>query len=269
MEISTLQDLVVDALEDVKGQQIEVYDTSAITDLFDRVVIVSGTSNRQTRALAMSVVEAVRKAGGDIISTEGEETGEWVLVDCGDIIVHIMQPAIRTYYNLEELWGQTAIDVTAEKRSKFARGKSVKASGKIAVKSTDAAPKAGRKVAAKKAPVDEVKVETKTAAVKSAAAKKSAAKAPVVKAPVIKAPVIKAPAIKAPSVKAPTVKAPTVKAPAVKAPAVKAPLVKAPAAKAPSIKAPSIKAPAVKTPSANKVAAKKPAAKKVASKVKA
>ena len=259
MEISTLQDLVVDALEDVKGQQIEVYDTSAITDLFDRVVIVSGTSNRQTRALAMSVVEAVRKAGGDIISTEGEETGEWVLVDCGDIVVHIMQPAIRTYYNLEELWGQTAIDVTAEKRSKFARGKSVKASGKIAVKSTDAAPKAGRKVAAKKAPVVEVKVETKTAAVKSAATKKSAAKAPVVKAPVIKAPVIKAPAIKAPSVKASSVKAPVAKAP----------VAKAPAAKAPSIKAPSIKAPAVKTPSANKVAAKKPAAKKVASKVKA
>ena len=173
MDISKLQDVVVDALEDVKGQQIEVFDTTAITDLFDRVVIVSGTSNRQTRALAMSVVEAVRKVGGAIISTEGEETGEWVLVDCGDLIVHIMQPAIRTYYNLEELWGQTAIDVTAEKRSKFARGKSVKATGKVATKgptkvATKAPTKGAAKVAtkvAKKAPEKAAtKVATKTAA---------------------------------------------------------------------------------------------------------
>ena len=238
MEITTLQDLVVDALEDVKGQQIEVYDTSAITDLFDRVVIVSGTSNRQTRALAMSVVEAVRKAGGDIISTEGEETGEWVLVDCGDIIVHIMQPAIRTYYNLEELWGQTAIDVTAEKRSKFARGKAVKSSGKIANKSAETVPKVAGKGAAKKAP-----------AVKSAPAKKSATKKPAVKAPVVKTPAVKASVVKAAVVKVPVVKAPAVKAAAAKKAATKAPVVKTAAVKNPAIKA--------------------PASKKVASKVKA
>lgn len=238
MEITTLQDLVVDALEDVKGQQIEVYDTSAITDLFDRVVIVSGTSNRQTRALAMSVVEAVRKAGGDIISTEGEETGEWVLVDCGDIIVHIMQPAIRTYYNLEELWGQTAIDVTAEKRSKFARGKAVKSSGKIANKSAETVPKVAGKGAAKKAP-----------AVKSAPAKKSATKKPAVKAPVVKTPAVKASVVKAAVVKVPVVKAPAVKAAAAKKAATKAPVVKTAAVKKPAIKA--------------------PASKKVASKVKA
>ena len=165
MEISTLQDVVVDALEDVKGQQIEVFDTTAITDLFDRVIIVSGTSNRQTRALAMSVVEAVRKIGGHIISTEGEETGEWVLVDCGDLIVHIMQPAIRTYYNLEELWGQTAIDVTAEKRSKFARGKAVKASGKVATAADKKVVTKGVKKAVTKEPAKvATKVATKVAA---------------------------------------------------------------------------------------------------------
>ena len=258
MEITTLQDLVVDALEDVKGQQIEVYDTTEITDLFDRVIIVSGTSNRQTRALAMSVVEAVRKAGGDIISTEGEETGEWVLVDCGDVVVHIMQPAIRTYYNLEELWGQTAIDVTAEKRSKFARGKSVKTSGKIVNKTAEAsinsvakaAPKPTRKMSDKVA----TKVAAKKAVVKSAPAKAPAAKKAVVKAPVAKAPVVKAP---------------VVKAPVVKAPLVKAPVVKSAVAKPPAAKKSAVKAVAVKTPAAKKSAVKSAAAKKVVSKVKA
>ena len=73
--------------------------------MFERVVVASGTSNRQTRALASSVVEKVKEAGGDIVSVEGEDAGEWVLVDCNDVIVHIMQPAYRAYYNLEEIWG--------------------------------------------------------------------------------------------------------------------------------------------------------------------
>ena len=257
MEISTLQDLVVDALEDVKGQQIEVYDTCAITDLFDRVVIVSGTSNRQTRALAMSVVEAVRKAGGDIISTEGEETGEWVLVDCGDIIVHIMQPAIRTYYNLEELWGQTAIDVTAEKRSKFARGKSVKASGKITVKSIEAAPKAASKVAAKKAPAVKVKAEVKT---------KVTAK---VKTPAVKPTAVKSAPVKKLAAEKPALKVPAIKSPTVNAPAVKAPILKSPAAKKAAAKKPAAKKTALKTPTEKTPTAKTPAAKKVANKLKA
>ncbi len=95
MDIKKLQTLVVDALEDVKGQDIVVFDTTHLTSLFDRIAIVSGTSNRQTKALAASVRDKVKDAGGDIIGMEGEDTGEWVLVDLGDMIVHIMQPAIR------------------------------------------------------------------------------------------------------------------------------------------------------------------------------
>ena len=97
--------MVVDALEDVKAHNIEVFNTTGLSDMFERVVIASGTSNRQTRALASSVVEKVKEAGGDIVSVEGADAGEWVLVDCNDVIVHIMQPAYRAYYNLEELWG--------------------------------------------------------------------------------------------------------------------------------------------------------------------
>lgn len=111
MDLRKLQRVVIDALEDVKGHDIKVFNTTELTDLFDRVVIASGTSNRQTRALASHVRDAVKAAGGDIISVEGEETGEWVLVDAGDIVVHLMQPAIRSYYNLEELWGAKPVRV--------------------------------------------------------------------------------------------------------------------------------------------------------------
>lgn len=111
MSLTKLQRLVVDALEDVKAQEIQVYDTKGRSDLFDRVIVASATSNRQTRALASHVREKVKERGFDVISTEGEETGEWVLVDLGDIVVHIMQPAIRTYYNLEELWGGKPVRV--------------------------------------------------------------------------------------------------------------------------------------------------------------
>lgn len=105
MDIRKLQRVIVDALEDVKGADIRVYNSIGLTQLFDRVIIASGTSNRQTRALAASVRDRVKTAGGRVVSVEGEETGEWVLVDLGDAIVHIMQPTIRAYYNLEELWG--------------------------------------------------------------------------------------------------------------------------------------------------------------------
>ncbi len=111
MDLRKLQRIVIDALEDIKGQDIRVYDTTAITDLFDRVVLVSGTSNRQTRSMAAHVRDKVKKAGGDVISVEGEQTGEWVLVDLADIVVHVMQPAIRAYYNLEELWGSKPVRV--------------------------------------------------------------------------------------------------------------------------------------------------------------
>ena len=95
----------VAALEDVKGRDIVVFNVSKMTALFDKVIIVSGDSNRQVRALANNVCAEVRKGGGRVLSTEGEQTGEWVLVDLGAVIVHVMQPAIRQYYNLEEIWG--------------------------------------------------------------------------------------------------------------------------------------------------------------------
>lgn len=111
MDIKKLQRVVVDALEDVKAQDIRVYNTTELTSLFDRVVIASGTSNRQTRALASSVRDKVKERGGEVISVEGEDTGEWVLVDLGDVVVHIMQPNIRAYYNLEEIWGGKPVRV--------------------------------------------------------------------------------------------------------------------------------------------------------------
>ncbi len=105
MKAAQLEQIVVAALEDIKGKDIEVINTAKLTPLFERLVVASGDSNRQVRSLARNVEDKVREAGGEILSTEGEEGGEWVLVDLGDIVVHIMQPAIRSYYNLEELWG--------------------------------------------------------------------------------------------------------------------------------------------------------------------
>jgi ribosome-associated protein len=123
MDIKKLQTLVVDALEDVKGQDIVLFDTPHLTSLFDRIAVVSGTSNRQTKALAASVRDKVKSAGGDVIGLEGEDTGEWVLVDLGDMIVHIMQPAIRQYYRLEEIWGEKPVKLGAAKRKSTAEGR--------------------------------------------------------------------------------------------------------------------------------------------------
>ena len=122
MDIKKLQTLVVDALEDVKAQEIRVFDTTHLTSLFDRVAIASGTSNRQTKALAASVRDKVKSKGGHVVSVEGEDTGEWVLVDLGDMIVHIMQPAIRTYYRLEEIWGDKEVKMGAAKRTGTSAG---------------------------------------------------------------------------------------------------------------------------------------------------
>lgn len=109
VDIRKLQRTIVDALEDVKVHDIKVLNTAHLSDMFERVIIASGTSNRQTRSLASSVEEKVKAAGGDVLSVEGTETGEWVLVDCGDAVVHIMQPTFRAYYNLEELWGDKPV----------------------------------------------------------------------------------------------------------------------------------------------------------------
>jgi ribosome-associated protein len=121
MDIRKLQRVIVDALEDVKGQDIKVFNTSELSPMFERVVIASGTSNRQTRALASSVAEKVKESGGSIISVEGEDAGEWVLVDCGDAVVHIMQPAFRAYYNLEELWGGKPVRLKSAGHKTIAR----------------------------------------------------------------------------------------------------------------------------------------------------
>ena len=104
MDIKKLQALVVDALEDVKAQDIRIYDTMHLTSMFDRIAVASGTSNRQTKALAASVRDKVKAAGGDIVNMEGETTGEWVLVDLGDVIVHVMKPQTREFYQIEKLW---------------------------------------------------------------------------------------------------------------------------------------------------------------------
>jgi len=104
MDVRKLQKIAVAALEDIKARDIEVINTTRLTPLFDRIIIASADSARQTKSLARSVQDKVLAAGGSVLRMEGEESGEWVVVDLGDIVVHVMQPAIRSYYNLEELW---------------------------------------------------------------------------------------------------------------------------------------------------------------------
>ncbi len=108
-DVTRLQRAIVDGLEDVKAQNIQVFNTEHLSPLFERVIVASGTSNRQTKALAASVRDAVREAGFGKPRTEGEENGEWIIVDCGAAVAHIMQPAIRQYYHLEELWGEVPV----------------------------------------------------------------------------------------------------------------------------------------------------------------
>ena len=104
-----LQRIIVDALEDVKAQEIVVFDTEEMSALFERVIIASGTSNRQTKALAASVRDKVKEAGYVKPRIEGEDNGEWIIVDCGSVVAHVMQPTIRSYYNLEEIWGDKPV----------------------------------------------------------------------------------------------------------------------------------------------------------------
>lgn len=174
MDIKKLQTLVVDALEDVKGQEIVVFDTTGLTSLFDRIAIASGTSNRQTKALAASVRDKVKEAGGDVIGIEGEDTGEWVLVDLGDIIVHIMQAPIRAYYRLEEIWGEKPVKLGAAKRKSTTEGKEAAAK--------EATPKkSGHLAASKAAKAAEPVIEKKPAAKKPGTAKATAAAGAVAK----------------------------------------------------------------------------------------
>src|ERR1700740_3115648 len=111
MDIRKLQRAIVDGLEDVKGQDIQVFNTEQLSPLFERVIIASGQSNRQTKALASSVRDAVKSKGMNILRVEGEENGEGIIVDCGAAVAHIVQPSIRDYYRLEEIWGGKPVKI--------------------------------------------------------------------------------------------------------------------------------------------------------------
>jgi ribosome-associated protein len=191
MDIIKLQRVIIDGLEDVKAQDIKVFNTSHLTSLFDRVIVASGTSNRQTKALASSVREGVKEAGGHVISVEGEDVGEWVLVDCGDAVVHIMQPALRQYYNLEEIWGDKPVKVKLSTQSAFG-GARVTADededeGRGTPARKTAAEKTARKTAAKKTVAKKTVARkttvtkatgTKTTGMKTTGTRASSAKAP-------------------------------------------------------------------------------------------
>ena len=211
-DIQKLQRAIVDGLEDVKAQDIQVFNTERLSPLFERVVVASGTSNRQTKALAASVRDAVRDAGFAKPRMEGEDNGEWIIVDCGPAVVHIMQPAIRQYYHLEDLWGETPV------RLKFGADKPAAktAPRKEEAKSTSLK----RSSAAKKGQTEAfpTKAQQQKAAAKSAGkapAKKAAAKSPARKTAKPAPKVVKVNAPK-PAAKKAAAKAPAKKAPAKK-----------------------------------------------------
>lgn len=174
-DIQKLQRLIVDALEDVKAQDLKVFDTEHLSPLFERVIMASGTSNRQTKALAASVRDKVREAGFGKPRIEGEDNGEWIIADCGAAVVHIMQPTIRAYYNLEEIWGDKPV------RLKFGAPKPLVKAESEKKTSTKKAP--AKKTVAAKSGKAVVKAVAKTAA---KTASKTAAKPPV--KPTLKAP---------------------------------------------------------------------------------
>jgi len=196
-DIQKLQRAIVDGLEDVKGQDIVVFNTEELSPLFERVIVASGTSNRQTKALAASVRDAVREAGFDKPRIEGEDNGEWIIVDCGPAVAHVMQPAIRQYYRLEEIWGAKPVRLTTAtaKKAEAAKKKAKSTVDKVAEAKPVSAKAVVRKAAAKaaKAPAPAKKAATparkaasggkpatKPAAKKSAPAKPRAGMAKVV-----------------------------------------------------------------------------------------
>ena len=253
-DVAKLQRAIVDGLEDVKAQDIQVFNTEHLSPLFERVIVASGTSNRQTKALASSVRDAVKEAGFPKPRIEGEDNGEWIIVDCGSAVAHIMQPAIRQYYRLEELWGDTPVRL----KLGAAKPSSTAAADLADKKSAQKAAKSDAKTAAKKAPAK------KAAAAPSAPARsgkatvkavaKTAAKAAPKAAPAKTAaakPAAKTTAAKPASKTAGTAAA---KKPAAAKTPVKTVVVKPGGAKKPAAK----KSPAAKTPAR---AAAKPAAK--------
>ena len=189
-DIQKLQRAIVDGLEDVKAHDIRVFNTEHLSPLFERVIVATGTSNRQTKALAASVRDKVREAGFAKPRMEGEDNAEWIIVDCGPAVAHVMQPAIRQYYKLEEIWGEKPVRL--------------KSAAPVVRRASDAAP-AARKTAA--SPPVAKKTAAAAAAKPSAAAKTPASKAPAKKAKAT-APATETPANKAPAKKATAKKAP-------------------------------------------------------------
>ncbi len=184
MDIRKLQRVIVDGLEDVKAQDIVVFNTEHISPLFERVIIATGSTNRQTKALASSVRVAVKEAGFNVMRTEGEDNGEWIIGDCAAVVVHIMQPAIRQYYQLEEIWGEKPVAIKLKtqrvglvKASEPEEADAPVAPKKAAGKTTAARKAAVTKPAAKKVAAGKVaakKVPAKKVAAKKVAAKKAA-----------------------------------------------------------------------------------------------
>ena len=245
-----LQRAIVDGLEDVKAQDIVVFDTEHLSALFERVIIASGTSNRQTKALAASVRDAVREAGFAKPRVEGETNGEWIIVDCGQAVVHIFQPTFRQYYHLEELWGEKPV------RLKLGSAKPATASKEEAVVTKAEVPGTLKRSSAAKKGVAEAfpsKAQVKkNDAIKAAAVKKAAAKKTTGAAPA------KTAEARTTSTRAPVVPAKKV---AAKKVALKSPAVKV-AAKTLVVKAP---AKTVARVAAKKAEVRKPAAKKTVS----
>ncbi len=269
MDIRKLQRVIVDGLEDVKAQDIAVFNTEHLSPLFERVVIASGSSNRQTKALASSVRVAVKAAGFQVMRTEGEENGEWIIVDCGAAVVHIMQPAIRQYYQLEEIWGDKPVALKA----KATRSGLVKASEPMdEAEEAPVKPKkaSGKTTSARKAATTKPEPTKKPAAKKVAAKKapaKKAAPAPKAAPKAAPKPVAKKAATKVAAKKVVTKKVAAKKVATklvVNAPTAKKPAAKAPARKVVARKVAGTKAPAVKKVAAKKVAAKKAPARKTA-----
>ena len=185
-DVQKLQRTIVDALEDVKAQDLVVFDTEHLSSLFERVIIASGSSNRQTKALAASVRDKVRNAGFGKPRIEGEDNGEWIIVDCGPVVAHIMQPNIRQYYHLEEIWGEKPV------RLKFGAPKPAapkpkavekKPAAKKAAAKKAPAKSAGAKSASKPASKPAAKSTTKPAAKKTASSSKPVAKKAAPKKP--------------------------------------------------------------------------------------
>jgi ribosome-associated protein len=170
-DVQKLQRAIIDGLEDVKAQDIQVFDTEHITSLFERVIIASGSSNRQTKALAASVRDAVRDAGFAKPRIEGEDNGEWIIVDCGAAVAHIMQPTIRQYYHLEELWGDKPIKQKLGAPAPLVKASKAEAEPEAKPKAARAGAKSPAKAGAKTAGKSSAKAPAKTAAKAPAPAK--------------------------------------------------------------------------------------------------